>query len=811
MKNHRFSAISLVLTAILLTSTIAFFRVNAALSWIGYVKPAYPDYATSGMPDFDEKQDTWGPSAGTYTWCGPVAVANSLWWLDSKYESMYNLAPVPPPTISDHFPLVTAYGAWDDHDPNNVDPLVRNLAYLMDTDGQQTHVGHMGTRWQDLENGTKYYLKQQGVAGYFEVHNQTFPDFNWVSNETLVCQDVELFLEFKWWTGTGWANLTSIPSFEAGHFVTCAGVNVTTGQVLISDPYQDAYELGTAPGRSPVLHGPPHLSHNNASYVSQDAYNMTQYANPPTPPPPIPPIPGYPAVVYELQGYLQTMGYGAAYHTFIRAAIATSPKEVPEWTGYIKPAFPDYAPSGMPDFDEKQDQWGPGPGSYTWCVPVAVANSLWWLDSKYESMYNLAPVPPPTISDHFPLVTAYGAWDDHDPNNVDPLVRNLTILMDTDGQRTHDGHVGTRFVDVQSGIEKYLVQQGVADLFEVHNASFPDFAWIDNETELCQDVELFLEFWQLTGLGWQQTITNPSLEFGHCVTCAGANTTTTQVLVSDPWQDAYENGTAPGRSPAPHMYPHNSAVHNDAQYVSQDAYNVTQYSFMPPQPPPPLDYPITVWELQGYLQTMGYDPSYHAFIRGVVATSPAGVHDVAVTNLTSPKKVIFPSFTGNVTATVENHGTSTETFNVTIYVNMTATANTTSIAKFLNVTLDSGKIAALTASWNTTGFARGNYTLIAAADQVPEETNTTDNNFTDGHILIPIVGDLTGGSENPWDFVPDGVVDGSDLSIVAKCFGSWPAAPPPMIWNANCDVNDDGVVDGGDLAIIAKHFGEGGP
>jgi hypothetical protein len=32
-----------------------------------------------------------------------------------------------------------------------------------------------------------------------------------------------------------------------------------------------------------------------------------------------------------------------------------------------------------------------------------------------------------------------------------------------------------------------------------------------------------------------------------------------------------------------------------------------------------------------------------------------------------------------------------------------------------------------------------------------------------------------------------------------------------MIWNANCDVNNDGVVDGSDLAIIAKHFGEGGP
>jgi hypothetical protein len=106
---------------------------------------------------------------------------------------------------------------------------------------------------------------------------------------------------------------------------------------------------------------------------------------------------------------------------------------------------------------------------------------------------------------------------------------------------------------------------------------------------------------------------------------------------------------------------------------------------------------------------------------------------------------------------------------------------------------------------------KGSFTLSAFLDQVIGEQNTANNNFTDGWIVVSMVGDLTGGSENPWDFVPDGVVDGSDLSIVAKCYGSWPAAPPPMIWNANCDVNNDGVVDGSDLAIIAKHFGEGSP
>jgi hypothetical protein len=190
---------------------------------------------------------------------------------------------------------------------------------------------------------------------------------------------------------------------------------------------------------------------------------------------------------------------------------------------------------------------------------------------------------------------------------------------------------------------------------------------------------------------------------------------------------------------------------------------------------------------------------------------PGASHDVAVTNVTSLKRVICLGFTGNVTVTVENLGGNTETFNVTTYANCTATGNTTSIAAFINVTLVSGASTSLVSVWNTTGFAKGNYTLSAYAWPVQGETDTADNNFTGGWVVVSMVGDLTGGSENPWDFVPDGVVDGSDLSMVAKCYGSWPAAPPPMIWNANCDVNNDGVVDGSDLAIIAKHFGEGGP
>jgi hypothetical protein len=801
MRHIRDEVVSLILIVMILGGTIALFSAHALPApWQGYVKPAFPDYAPSGMPDFDEKQDTWGPSPGWYTWCAPVAAANSLWWLDSEFESLTFSNPVAPPTKSDHFPLVTTYNStWDDHDPSNVDPLVRNLASLMDTDGQSSHDGHKGTRWQDLVNGINLYIGQQGLSKYFEVHFLDFPDFGWLSNEISKCQDVILCLEFYQFSGGSWLPLTSDPNLEYGHCVTCAGANTTTSMVLISDPYQDAYEAGTAPGRSPVPDAPGHNStaHNNATYVSQDAYTMAPYnfANP-TPPPPFLAPPGYPPVAWELQGYLQTMGYPPNYHAFVRVAIATSPVAVAEWPGYIKPAFPDYAQSGVPDFDEQQNQFTTKLGQYTWCVPVAVANSLWWLDSKYESIMFANPVPPPTKSDHFPLVTNYSSWDDHDPNNVFGLVANLAILMDTDGIASGDGHMGTRWTDIQSGIQKYLKQQGVAGMFEVHNQTFPTFTWIDNETEKCQDVELFLEFWQWTGAGWTNaTISEPTLQYGHCVTCAGSNLTASQLLVSDPVQDAYEAGTASGRSPAIHVYPHGSAVHNDALYVSQDAYSVGSYTF-PAGPPPPPGYPGTVFELQGYLQTMGFDPSYHTFVRGAMATSPLEVHDVAVTNLTSAKTVICQGYCGNLTATVQNQGNFTETFNVTVYANTTAIET-----KELTLTKESS--TTITFTWNTTGFAKGNYTISAYAWPVPGETDTADNTLADDWVIVSMVGDITG----PYGW-PDGKCDMRDIRAVAKLFGI--NYPDPR-YNPNCDINDDLKIDMRDIRAVAKQFGKTDP
>ena len=51
-----------------------------------FYKAPWEDYAPFGMPDFDQKQDAWTGLTGTWSHCGPVALANCFWWFDSKFE-----------------------------------------------------------------------------------------------------------------------------------------------------------------------------------------------------------------------------------------------------------------------------------------------------------------------------------------------------------------------------------------------------------------------------------------------------------------------------------------------------------------------------------------------------------------------------------------------------------------------------------------------------------------------------------------------------------------------------------------------------
>lgn len=508
---------------------------------------------------------------------------------------------------------------------------------------------------------------------------------------------------------------------------------------------------------------------------------------------------------------------------------------------YYKPGYPDYAPSGMPDFNQMQDNWINPLVGWTWCGPVSAANSLWWLDSEFEPNQ----VPPPTISDSFPLVTSYGPglWDDHDPQNVIPLVNNLAFLMDTDGQRTGLPHTGTSFVDMQTGISQYLQQHGVnpigdcdgdgdidnadiaivtaamgsipggprwnmaADvyidnainvydmatvaggfgrtgLFYEHTTEFPAFNYIRNEILACEDVVLLLEVWNEVAPGiWQKWVYDPGGEAGHYVTCAGVGTITDVVKISDPWQDACEAGLTPGRVPVPHPYPHPPGLHNDAQLVSHDEYPV----ILPPMSPY-LGIPIL--ELLGYPQTWGLPPTWHAFIRAAVVTSPL---IVAATNIRVcyDQTNLAQNRTHHINVTVTNKGLLPYTSTLTVYW------NTTNVIGSTSVSLTGGETKVVTIPWVANQGRYSSYLISAVATTVPVK-HIIGNTFTGPIVQIVWPGDVDGDRQV-------GILD------VVKITGIYAVKYPNPQYKANSDIDCDGSITILDVVLCTGQYAHSEP
>ena len=183
-----------------------------------------------------------------------------------------------------------------------------------------------------------------------------------------------------------------------------------------------------------------------------------------------------------------------------------------------------------------------------------------------------------------------------------------------------------------------------------------------------------------------------------------------------------------------------------------------------------------------------------------------GIHDVAVTCVVSSKTVVGQGFTVQIDVTITNQGDYPELLNMTLY------ANTTAITTFTRKTLLNGISITINLTWNTTGFAYGNYTVSAYAWPVQGETDTGDNTFTDDTITISHLGDITG----------DGKCDIQDLARVSAAFGSlrindpddprygqyWhPVTCPTCPHTPNADITNDAKIDIQDLARTSANFG----
>jgi hypothetical protein len=178
----------------------------------------------------------------------------------------------------------------------------------------------------------------------------------------------------------------------------------------------------------------------------------------------------------------------------------------------------------------------------------------------------------------------------------------------------------------------------------------------------------------------------------------------------------------------------------------------------------------------------------NTFVDGIVEL--LGFHDVAIINVTPSTHITYQGQIVNITVVAVNLGNFTETFNITAYYDSTIIETKTvhNLAPNEEITL--------TFRWNTTHVAPcHNYTISAIASGIPNDTNTTNNIFTDGDVKIKMMGDITG----------DGKVDIRDVSIVASAFGETPERPR---WNPLADINKDGKIDIRDVALVSGNFGK---
>ena len=173
-------------------------------------------------------------------------------------------------------------------------------------------------------------------------------------------------------------------------------------------------------------------------------------------------------------------------------------------------------------------------------------------------------------------------------------------------------------------------------------------------------------------------------------------------------------------------------------------------------------------------------------------------HDIAITSVKPYKTVVGQGYCFTANITIANRGNFTETFRLF------------STCGFIrNLTLPSGAEIIVENLINTTNLRKGKYGLYALIPPCFDDCNPCDNIRIEGNFTVAMIGDITGGTPNVFDFVPDGKVDMKDIGVIAKYFGkNVPPAP------SNCDLTGpivgvpDYKVDMRDIGVAAKNFGK---
>jgi hypothetical protein len=135
-------------------------------------------------------------------------------------------------------------------------------------------------------------------------------------------------------------------------------------------------------------------------------------------------------------------------------------------------------------------------------------------------------------------------------------------------------------------------------------------------------------------------------------------------------------------------------------------------------------------------------------------------HDIAVTDVKASPTGVIVGNSVSIDVDVLNEGTVQDTFDVYTYYDSTLIGTK-------SLTLSSGASTTLTFTWDTANVSPGTYTIMAEVPQITGETDTADNEFTNGKVTItpvPVYVDIKPGSwPNPIK------VDSKGVFAVAIC------------------------------------------
>lgn len=117
------------------------------------------------------------------------------------------------------------------------------------------------------------------------------------------------------------------------------------------------------------------------------------------------------------------------------------------------------------------------------------------------------------------------------------------------------------------------------------------------------------------------------------------------------------------------------------------------------------------------------------------------IHDVKIASITCYPQTVYQGDPVYITVVVDNEGTFTESFNVTIFAVRWGTGEEFFIDKQAVEELPSGASITLSIVWDTADFPYGTYEVYAEASAVPGEFGKTMNNISNttfGGIGAPV-------------------------------------------------------------------------